>query len=202
MPPQPQSAEAFLLRVAGIDIYLYSLGRRSMMCEVAILPPTRGPSSTGTAALRAIEADPMTPRTANQRICPTCSNRLPAIHIFTWEELTCFGTSVIVGVERIELKTLPIERRAIGNHAVFGTNRRIYPGSAGYKIHKPRACIPWFSSTDLIRKAREAPCEQQAFLHARLTDKTLFVIRRHLQQGPNRTIICSSRSDTYGIRLG
>jgi hypothetical protein len=45
--PQPQSAEAFLLRVAGIDIRLYPRCRKGRMREVAILPPTRPPPATG-----------------------------------------------------------------------------------------------------------------------------------------------------------
>ena len=45
--PQVESVEAFMLRVAGIDIRLCPRCGKGRMCEVAILPPTRGPPAIG-----------------------------------------------------------------------------------------------------------------------------------------------------------
>ncbi len=42
-PEEPESAEAFMLRVAGVDIRLCPRCRKGRMREVAQLPPVRGP---------------------------------------------------------------------------------------------------------------------------------------------------------------
>ncbi len=44
---QPESVDEFMLRVAGIDIGLCPRGRKGRICEVAVLPPVRGPPATG-----------------------------------------------------------------------------------------------------------------------------------------------------------
>ena len=44
---QPESVEAFMKRVAGIDIRLCPRCHKGRMREVAILPPARGPPATG-----------------------------------------------------------------------------------------------------------------------------------------------------------
>ena len=45
-PQKPESAEAFMLRVAGVDIRLCPRCHKGKMHKVAELPPVRGPPDT------------------------------------------------------------------------------------------------------------------------------------------------------------
>jgi hypothetical protein len=53
------------------------------------------------------------------------------------EQLTCYGPSVIVGVQRIEWKLRLGGRRETVDHANSALTRQAYPAGDGYKPHSP-----------------------------------------------------------------
>ncbi len=79
----------------------------------------------------------MTGSQANEFTLRRCGIKAQAVPRVCWEQLTCSGTSVIVGSMQTGREIVIGEWLGTGIHVISGAALWTYSGSAGYKTHSP-----------------------------------------------------------------